>query len=195
MVFAPEELPPSDWWISGVNGIFQEQWVCPYKVWFADAKAPFLWLLIKRAPSFQGPSPELQGKCLYKAETEKIEKTEEAVTAGCPNTAALVFLTENLRCHRALSTPTIFVFIPAHTSLAVSLHCSQSAQRTWQWERKAALCSQGQEGKKGIGFSPAGWPGSEKRSPQKQAIWSYCPEWKHPHSKQMASFCLGHTRN
>lgn len=61
MVFAPEELPPSDWWISGVNGIFQEQWVCPYTVWFADAKAPFLWLLIKRAPSFQSPSPELEG--------------------------------------------------------------------------------------------------------------------------------------
>lgn len=91
-------------------------------------------------------------------DTQKIEKTEEAVTAGCPNTAAPVFLTENLRCRRALSTPNIFVFIPARMSLALSLHCSESAQQTWQWEQKAALCSQGQEEKKVIGFSPAGWP-------------------------------------
>lgn len=42
MVFAPKELPPSDCYISSIDGIFQEQSVCPYKVWFADAKAPFL---------------------------------------------------------------------------------------------------------------------------------------------------------
>lgn len=42
MVFGPKELPPSDCCISSVNGIFQEQGVCPHKVWDADAKAPFL---------------------------------------------------------------------------------------------------------------------------------------------------------
>lgn len=69
MFFAPKELSPPDYCIYSVKGIFQEQWERPYKVWFADVKAPFLWLLIKRVPSFQSLSPELHGKCLYKAET------------------------------------------------------------------------------------------------------------------------------
>lgn len=98
---------------------------------------------------------------------QKIEKTEEAVTAGCPNTAPLVFLTENLRYYRALSTPNIFVFIPACTSLAVSLPCSESAQQTWQWEQKAALCSQGQEEKKGYWLFPSRTVYVKEEKPQK----------------------------
>jgi len=44
---------------------------------------------------------------------QKIEKTEAAVTAGCRNTAALVFLTENLSCRRALSAQTsLFSYQP-----------------------------------------------------------------------------------
>lgn len=98
---------------------------------------------------------------------QKIEKTEEVVTASCRNTAPLVFLTENLRGYRALSTPNIFVFIPAHTSLAVSLYCSESAQQTWQWEQKAALCSQGQEEKKGYWLFPSRMAYVKEGKPQK----------------------------
>lgn len=138
-------------------------------------------------------------------DVQKIEKIEEAVTAwffclieeaGCPNTAALVFLTQNLSCRCALSTPNISVFIPANASLAVSPRCSVCSANPAEGAKGSAAFS----GPGGKGNAPAEWTMSKRRKKNRketphQTIWSHCHEWQHSHSKQMATFSLGHTRN